>query len=433
MITHRFRTILGDIPPDWETISLKEALEHHKSGDWGEDRGEIESRVLRSTNFTMEGDIDFSDVALRYFPAKSAGNFEIKKGDLLLERSGGGPTQPVGRIVFVRDDLIGYGFSNFVQLLRIDKDKINPEYLGWLLFELNRSGIVERLQHQTTQMRNLEYRDFIRVQLPKPPPHEQEQIVTLINAVNEAIMRTKEELAATRRLKTAFVRHAIMDFEEYSGKKPLKMSSLPSGWKIFKMNRLVLFRQLGTNEVAEPDENYLPLIKMGDLDFGSIDLSKVEYVSKYKESLLNDYKLQDGDFLFNTRNTPELVGKSCVWHSEIPKAIFNNNIMRIRFYPKLVLPDYMNFEFSSWRGRRRLKALATGTTSVAAIYWGDLSRVEIPLPPVEYQAEQITTYSQVINHQNSINQVLDSLQTLKKSLLQNLLTGKVRVNVGAPA
>ena len=66
-------------------------------------------------------------------------------------------------------DLDGFGFSNFVQLIRVDPGKMNPEFVGWCLYRLHQSGIVERLQHQTTQMRNLDFQDYLRVRLPRPP------------------------------------------------------------------------------------------------------------------------------------------------------------------------------------------------------------------------------------------------------------------------
>jgi len=44
-----------------------------------------------------------SDVATRYFPKDKAASFSLKEGDLLVERSGGGPEQPVGRIGFIEN------------------------------------------------------------------------------------------------------------------------------------------------------------------------------------------------------------------------------------------------------------------------------------------------------------------------------------------
>ena len=136
MLTHRHATIIGDIPDDWEARPLRQLLSRHAGGDWGADEGEQHVRVLRSTNFTDSGYLDFGDVARRYFTSEKAAQFALTRDDILLERSGGGPTQPVGRIGIVESDLPGHWFSNFVQLLRSNRDEIEPQYLAWVLFEL---------------------------------------------------------------------------------------------------------------------------------------------------------------------------------------------------------------------------------------------------------------------------------------------------------
>src|SRR5207302_9522349 len=123
MLTHRHSTIIGDIPDDWETRRLRRVLIKHAGGDWGNDEGEEEIRVLRSTNFTDSGYLDFADVETRYFKQEKAAQFALKENHILLERSGGGPTQPVGRIGIVESDLPRHWFSNFVQLLQVNRDE----------------------------------------------------------------------------------------------------------------------------------------------------------------------------------------------------------------------------------------------------------------------------------------------------------------------
>lgn len=179
MLTHKYRTILGDIPPDWVPRSLRDVVRAPESfsGDWGDDRGEVSMVVLRSTNFTNDGHMDLSDAATRWFPADLAQSLQLCSGDILLERSGGGPEQPVGRVLLIDRDMPGHAFGNFIHRLRPDTDKTNPSFLRWVLHELHRSGIVERLQHQTTQMRNLEFRDYMRVPLPFPPTIDEQQAI----------------------------------------------------------------------------------------------------------------------------------------------------------------------------------------------------------------------------------------------------------------
>ncbi len=202
MLTHAFDTILGDIPTGWEVAGLRELLipSESISGDWGDDAGEVELSVLRSTNFTNDGHLDLSDIAIRSFSADKAAQLELRSGDILLERSGGGPDQPVGRVVFVSRALPGFGFGNFIQRLRPDRSKVDPRYLRWVLHEIHRSGVIERLQYQTTQMRNLDFRDYMRLILPRPPTAEQERIAEAIDGCDQVVMVSKQLLGIRRSL-----------------------------------------------------------------------------------------------------------------------------------------------------------------------------------------------------------------------------------------
>lgn len=193
MLTHPWQTILGDIPPKWTRKQLKEVLLLNEccSGSWGEDRGEQSLRVLRSTNFTNDGHLDLSDIAIRWFPQVIVGRLQLKNGDILLERSGGGPDQPVGRVVFIEDSMPGFGFGNFIERLRPNVEFVVPKYLRWVLHELHRSGIIERLQHQTTQMRNLDYRDYVRIYVPLPSKDEQKYIADAIDQCDLLIVQAK--------------------------------------------------------------------------------------------------------------------------------------------------------------------------------------------------------------------------------------------------
>lgn len=426
MITHPFRSILGPIPDSWEVVPLRAVVAKSSAGDWGDDRGGVGVRVVRSTNFTNDRILDLSDVATRWFPPEQAARFAMRSGDLLIERSGGGPTQPVGRVVRVDGDL-GFGFSNFVQLLRIDEDAMSPDFVGWCLYQLHQSGVIERLQHQTTQMRNLDFRDYMSILLPKPPRGEQNHIAAAISVANRARSASYQHLKATRDVTTALVRELLLDEELAHPRKPLALHHLPADWRAVPLGKLVRSYQLGTDDVAEPNANAILMLKMADLDFGFLDISNAEFVSEYKAHLLDQYQLVPGDFLFNTRNTPELVGKSAVWRGEHPRAVFNNNILRLRFDESMVLPEYMELEFSSWRGRRRSKALAVGTTSVAAIYWQALRRCMIPIPPLPYQREAIAAIHCARTAERTVAGRLAAIQGVRTASLQHLLTGRVRV------
>jgi type I restriction enzyme S subunit len=201
---------------------------------------------------------------------------------------------------------------------------------------------------------------------------------------------------------------------------------VPKGWSKHKLSEIVVKTQLGTTErhkgniCSEP----VPLLKMGNLNWGGFNLRSLEVLPR--EKLDKSLLLKKGDFLFNTRNTPELVGKSAVWNGELTEAIFDNNINRISFNENID-PFYIGAYLNNGKGKAKINSLPAGSTSVAAIYWKDLKNIQITLPPHPEQrkiAKILFTWDKAIS---TTERLIDNSKQQKKALMQQLLTGKKRL------
>jgi type I restriction enzyme S subunit len=136
----------------------------------------------------------------------------------------------------------------------------------------------------------------------------------------------------------------------------------------------------------------------------------------------------EGDLLFNTRNTLDLVGKVAIWRNELPFAIYNSNLMRMKFDDTMVASSsFMNYAFNSHYGLSQLRRIATGTTSVAAIYGRDLEKIKFPLPTLMEQTTIVTLLTLWDSTISKTSALIDQKELLKKWLMQQLLTGKNRL------
>lgn len=135
------------------------------------------------------------------------------------------------------------------------------------------------------------------------------------------------------------------------------------------------------SSVASGRKPYLKMNNIGeDWGYDDTELAYVECSSSEQER----YCLLPGDWLFNTRNSAELVGKSCVWNG--PPVVFNNNLLRVRF-KKDVNPWFIEIWFRSPGGRKALAAVKSATTSISAIYQRSLMAIELDIPCIEEQHE----------------------------------------------
>src|SRR5690606_9390298 len=170
-----------------------------------------------------------------------------------------------------------------------------------------------------------------------------------------------------------------------------------------------------------------PLMKMGNLGRGYFDVSKQEYISG---GIIPDeqHRLRYGDVVFNTRNTLDLVGKIAIWRDELPRAYYNSNLMRLEFNEDVVASnEYANYALNTTGSITRLRALATGTTSVAAIYTRDLLDFAFIVPPKSEQKAIATALSDVDALLEELDCLIAKKRDIKQAAMQQLLTGETRL------
>ena len=92
----------------------------------------------------------------------------------------------------------------------------------------------------------------------------------------------------------------------------LRFKEFSGDWKSRKFKDIIKETRLGGNYANTESKTNYPLIKMGNIARGKIDLNKIEYIAE-GEKLDNNDILKHGDLLFNTGNTLDLVGKVSVW------------------------------------------------------------------------------------------------------------------------
>jgi type I restriction enzyme, S subunit len=211
------------------------------------------------------------------------------------------------------------------------------------------------------------------------------------------------------------------------GYKRTEIGVVPEDWQAKPIADVVDRVRLGGNYPNSGRETSRPLIKMGNMGRGNIELSKVQYVPE-SFPIDQQHRCCKGDVLFNTRNTLDLVGKVCVWRDELPIAYFNSNILRLEFSEREISsPYFANYALNSHRSILGLREIATGTTSVAAIYTRDLLDFKVAIPTLPEQR----AIADALGDMDALIASLDSLITkkrdIKQAAMQQLLTGKTRL------
>jgi type I restriction enzyme S subunit len=172
-------------------VSLKEVISKPISGEWGD--GEGITNVLRTTNFTNDGKLDLNEVVQRNIDLKKVEKKQLIYGDTIIEKSGGSPSQPVGRVVYFDQHDGIYLCNNFTSVIRAKPD-IDSRYLFWFLFNNHLTKKTLQYQNKTTGIINLQLERYIEeIKIPLPPLATQKRIAEILDAA-DALRRKDQEL-----------------------------------------------------------------------------------------------------------------------------------------------------------------------------------------------------------------------------------------------
>lgn len=244
-----------------------------------------------------------------------------------------------------------------------------------------------------------------------PTKEEQTKIATFLSAVDTKI----DELIQKHELLVEYKKGMMQQLFSQKVRFKADGGSDFKDWKNVKLGNILLNYKLGGNYKNSEKPTMHPLIKMGNIGRGSIHLDKIEYIIQ-GESIDSDDIVKLDDLFFNTRNTLELVGKVAIWRNEIPVAYYNSNLMRMKFENN----RFMNYLFNETNSLKKLKAIASGTTSVAAIYTKDLLKVDLSIPSNIEQTKIANFLTAIDQKINNVAEQIDQAKNWKKGLLQQM-------------
>jgi len=203
-----------------------------------------------------------------------------------------------------------------------------------------------------------------------------------------------------------------------------KAFDLPSGWEWVRFEEFSNIIGVGlvrSNEQQKERSGY-SYFKMNNIENsnGNFNLYNMPNV-KANADEVERFSLEDNDFLFNTRNSYELVGKTTVVSGVSGKSIiYNNNILKVKFFGNII-PKYINYYFISSAGQAILRNFVSSTTNVAAIYQKQLITIACPLPPIAEQKRIVQIVELLFAQMDEIEKNKQDLQALIKKAKSKIL------------
>ena len=195
-------------------MKLADIIETFISGDWGEETVAEDTPnsvfCIRGADIVPITNHCFNGIPQRFVCDKTIENKTLKAGDLIIEKSGGSPTQSTGRIVYVSEDLIkakgNVVCSNFCTAFLV-KTGWNPLYVYYYWQNVYNHGAFFNFEGKTSGIKNLQLDNALSaIDIEYLPLEKQNQIVASLASIDEKIKvnrQINDNLEAQLRLITS--------------------------------------------------------------------------------------------------------------------------------------------------------------------------------------------------------------------------------------
>lgn len=270
---------------------------------------------------------------------------------------------------------------------------------------------------------------------------EQRRIVEILDTVTEAIQQTEALIAKLQQTKAGLL-HDLLTYglnENGEVRDPVArpeqfkhspLGRIPRGWAARRLEDLAEVGSgvtLGRANVGMGTIE-LPYLRVANVQDGYVDLTDVKTVIVQRDEV-DRFSLQPGDVLMNEGGDFDKLGRGTVWEGQINPCLHQNHVFRVRAFRDFLDPYFLAAFSGSAAGKRYFVLSSKQSTNLASINSTQLKAFPIPTPPLDEQqriAGAIHSHDARIRAEEAHHA---KLLLLKKGLMQDLLTGRVRVPV----
>jgi type I restriction enzyme S subunit len=396
-------TAIGLIPSDWEVKKLG-SLGNIISGltyspdDISDEKGLL---VLRSSNI-QDRQLVFDD---NVFVNVESDKFNpVKKDDILICVRNGSKSL-IGKNTLITDNIEGVAFGAFMAVFRSDYNNY--------LFQVFGTDLYQREIHKNlgATINSINGSDLKEFKIPIPPLPEQQKIASILSTWDMAIDNCKTIFENLK------IRNKALAQKLLTGK--MRVKGFKEKWKVKAISECVTFTP---RPITKPTANYLAL---GLRSHGKGVFHKTDFdpASIAMETM---YEVKENDLIINITFAWEQA--VAIVSKKDEGGLVSHRFPTYTFIDKNATPDFFRHYILQKRFKFLLELISPGGAGRNRVMSKtDFLKLDIKLPNVEEQKAIANILDKATEELNQYQQKLQTLQLQKKGLMQQLLTGKVRV------
>lgn len=259
-----------------KVLHISDVVKSYISGDWGEDNNKngtlIEVACVRGADINDVNDSKFDELPIRFVTASSLANRCLNEGDIVIEKSGGAPTQSTGRVAYISDKCkkahSNIVCSNFCEAFSV-KPEWDSRYIYYYLQFIYNAGVFFNFEGKTSGIHNLDIEQaFKSIPIQKIDIEEQRKISKILETIEDKIATNRLIISKLETISQLLYEYWFVqfDFPDANG-KPYKSSGgeivynsqlkrdIPHGWEVKPIGEIAQVINGATPSTKEP-QNY---------------------------------------------------------------------------------------------------------------------------------------------------------------------------------
>ncbi len=429
------QTEIGLIPDDWEVIKFGDKVDIFRGGS----PRPIERYITTNAygiNWIKIGDVRPNDKYIRQteekiIPEGKSRSREVKKGDFILSNS-----MSFGRPYILNiDGCIHDGWLTIQNY----SESFDKEFLYYLLGS-------DEVFKQYVQMaagssvQNLNKEKVADLQLKVPPLAEQQRIAKVLSDVDALISTTEKLLQKKKNIKQGTMQNLLTGkkrlpgFAKSTRTKMTELGEIPEDWAVKTLSEIFEFKPNNTitRDYLNDSKGEYQNVHYGDvlIKYPSIlDCSKesIPFINEGINVKFSKYGIVEGDIIIADTAEDETVGKVVeVFNLGEKKIVSGLHTFLCRKITDDFAPKWLGYFMNQAIFHNQLLPFITGT-KVSAISRTAIQNIKVLIPSKEEQTAIANVLSSMDKEIETLNTKLEKYRNLKTAMMQQLLTGKIRL------
>ena len=416
-------------------MRIKEICDYVSRGYTPDYVDESPYKVMNQASFSK----GYIDESKQRFTSTISQGANIRKGDLLMASTGGGV---LGKVFYFDSDDNSFYADSHVTIMRDSKGRNLMKFL-YYIFSLKYDEINATMVKGSTNQTELQRNYLLAYELDIPTTSEQQRIVDYLDektkAIDTRISVLEKKSEAYKRLKASVINRAVTRglnpdvTVRDSGIEWIGM--IPEHWNPIRLKDVSYLYSGLTGKAGDDfrcdDESltkpYLPFTNV--LNNTKIDFNQVNRVVMGENENQNRVNQNDLIFLMSSEDY-ESIAKSAVVEGDPGELYLNSFCRGLHFTSRNVQASFVNYQLNSKKYRDALRFEARGFTRIN-IKIDRIASQFVTLPPLDEQ-QQIVDYldakcTEIDKAIDNIGKQIDALKRLKRSLINEVVTGKRKV------